>query len=128
MYLWHRQSGSLLRKYEGHTGSVNCVDWSPTNPNLFVSASDDRTLRVWCCGTLLSILFSNKCSLHLTVMFLSSIEVRAQKRRHEAMEEECELPEKENDKINNSFDECQKTNNTNNNTHNITNNPTEHVM
>jgi WD40 repeat protein len=57
MYLWHRQSGSLLRKYEGHTGSVNCVDWSPTNPNLFVSASDDRTLRVWSRGTFLPVLF-----------------------------------------------------------------------
>jgi WD40 repeat protein len=87
MYLWHRQSGSLLRKYEGHTGSVNCVDWSPIDPYLFVSASDDGTLRVW------------------------SREIRVQKRRRDAMEEECMSAGKEDNGVNDSFGECPKTNN-----------------
>jgi hypothetical protein len=43
------------------------------------------------------------------------------------MEEECGLAGKENNKLNNSFDECQKTNNTNNTSHNITNNPTVNI-
>ncbi len=47
IYLWHRQSGALLTKLSGHTGCVNCVAWSPADPQLFVSGSDDGSIRVW---------------------------------------------------------------------------------
>jgi len=47
IYLWHRQSGALLAKLSGHTGCVNCVAWSPADPQLFVSGSDDGSIRVW---------------------------------------------------------------------------------
>ncbi|OAF65323.1 hypothetical protein A3Q56_06969, partial [Intoshia linei] len=33
--------------YRGHFGSVDQLVWHPTNPNLFASASVDKTLRIW---------------------------------------------------------------------------------
>jgi len=47
LYMWHLRSGTLLHTLGGHSGPVNCVDWSPSNPYLFVSASDDGSVRVW---------------------------------------------------------------------------------
>jgi WD40 repeat protein len=47
IYLWHRQSGAILTKLSGHAGCVNCVAWSPADPQLFVSGSDDGSIRVW---------------------------------------------------------------------------------
>ena len=32
---------------KGHSDSVDQVDWSPTHVNHLVSASGDRTVRVW---------------------------------------------------------------------------------
>jgi WD repeat-containing protein 26 len=47
VYIWHREKKSLMESLSGHTGTVNSVGWSPTDPCLFVSASDDCTIRVW---------------------------------------------------------------------------------
>ncbi|KNC87367.1 hypothetical protein SARC_00508 [Sphaeroforma arctica JP610] len=47
IYMWHRNSAELLDVLEGHLGTVNSVTWSPTNPRLFASCSDDKTVRLW---------------------------------------------------------------------------------
>ncbi len=47
IYIWNRDKGDLLTRLEGHTQSVNSVHWNPTDPYLFVSASDDQTVRIW---------------------------------------------------------------------------------
>lgn len=36
-----------MQPLEGHSGTVNCVAWSPTNPFVFASASDDQSVHVW---------------------------------------------------------------------------------
>jgi len=48
VYVWHRNTGSLLEVLSGHgDGSVNCVAWNPKNERMFASCSDDRTVRIW---------------------------------------------------------------------------------
>jgi WD40 repeat protein len=45
--LWHWPSGTFLTEVSAHSGPVNCVAWSPTDPQLLVTASDDGTVGVW---------------------------------------------------------------------------------
>ena len=40
-------TGEQLKKLEGHIGDVYCVSFNPSNPTLLVSASSDRTVRLW---------------------------------------------------------------------------------
>ncbi|ORX89150.1 WD40 repeat-like protein [Basidiobolus meristosporus CBS 931.73] len=46
IYVWHREQGTLIKVLPGHVGPVNCIHWNPANPYMFVSASDDRTIRL----------------------------------------------------------------------------------
>ena len=48
VYIWHTPSGKLLAALKGHSGTVSCVAWRPGNREMFASASDDHTIRVWC--------------------------------------------------------------------------------
>ncbi|KAK9763008.1 hypothetical protein K7432_010709 [Basidiobolus ranarum] len=47
IYVWHREQGTLIEVLPGHVGPVNCIHWNPVNPYMFVSCSDDRTIRLW---------------------------------------------------------------------------------
>lgn len=41
IYIWNREKGELLAKIEGHSLMANAVHWSPSDPYIFASASDD---------------------------------------------------------------------------------------
>lgn len=47
VYIWKRADGALLEVLPGHSGAVNAVAWSPVQHDLFASASDDHTVRIW---------------------------------------------------------------------------------
>ena len=47
IYIWHKEKEDLLSTLEGHNASINAVHWSPTDQYLFVSASDDKTVKLW---------------------------------------------------------------------------------
>ncbi|KAI9209708.1 WD40-repeat-containing domain protein [Polychytrium aggregatum] len=46
IYIWRRESASLIELLEGHEGCVNHVAWNP-GLRVFASASDDHTIRIW---------------------------------------------------------------------------------
>jgi WD40 repeat protein len=47
IYVWNRDKGDLLAKIEGHTLMVSAVHWSPSDPYVFASASDDQSVKLW---------------------------------------------------------------------------------
>ncbi|KAJ3062592.1 hypothetical protein HDU98_001529 [Podochytrium sp. JEL0797] len=46
VYVWNREHGVLLECLEGHSATVNSISWN-SKMNLFASASDDCTIRIW---------------------------------------------------------------------------------
>lgn len=50
MILWDTETGVCIQSFMGHTDSIGSVVFSPEG-NLAVSASDDKTLRLWSTST-----------------------------------------------------------------------------
>ncbi|EPS34943.1 hypothetical protein PDE_09908 [Penicillium oxalicum 114-2] len=51
IYVWHKENGTLVETLEAHTKEcVNSISWSPVNPGMFVSAGDDKTVRMYLVG------------------------------------------------------------------------------
>ncbi|KAJ1540007.1 hypothetical protein HK405_012163, partial [Cladochytrium tenue] len=46
VYIWNREQEILIESLKGHTGCVNSITWN-ASLNLFASASDDHTIRIW---------------------------------------------------------------------------------
>jgi len=47
IYIWHKEYGQLVEDIEGHKSSCNSVSWNPTNPQMFASAGDDNSVRMY---------------------------------------------------------------------------------
>ncbi|KAL7115083.1 hypothetical protein ACP275_04G161900 [Erythranthe tilingii] len=47
IYLWHRETGELIRTLERHSAVVNCVCSNPARPDEIASGSDDRLIITW---------------------------------------------------------------------------------
>ncbi|XP_058740024.1 protein HEAT STRESS TOLERANT DWD 1-like isoform X2 [Vicia villosa] len=51
IYLWEPTSAATWNidttAFTGHTGSVEDLQWSPTEPNVFASCSVDKTIAIW---------------------------------------------------------------------------------
>lgn len=48
VYIWHKDSGQLVEKLEGHTkGCCSAVSWSPIDSCMFATAGDDTKVKIW---------------------------------------------------------------------------------
>ncbi len=46
--LWSRDKGEILAKMPSiHSQVINCVAWSPSDPHLMITCSDDQNIKVW---------------------------------------------------------------------------------
>lgn len=50
IHIWNAESATWTvdnKPYSGHRSSVEDIQWSPTEASVFISASSDKTVRVW---------------------------------------------------------------------------------
>ncbi|KAG8163534.1 hypothetical protein KVR01_006831 [Diaporthe batatas] len=47
VYIWHKNSGHVVAKLDGHRPRCNAVAWSPTNTCLLASCGDDGIVKLW---------------------------------------------------------------------------------
>ena len=47
VYIWNKEQAKLIEVLPGHSGTVNSVTWNPMNAQMFASASDDCTIRMY---------------------------------------------------------------------------------
>lgn len=54
VYIYHKETGHLIEKLEGHKASCNAVSWNPANPSMFATAGDDAKVRMYVFHLLIS--------------------------------------------------------------------------
>ena len=47
VYIWNKEQVRLIEVLPGHTGTVNSVSWNSKNSQMFASASDDCSVRMY---------------------------------------------------------------------------------
>jgi WD repeat-containing protein 26 len=47
VFIWDQKNNILLAELVGHEGIVNSISWNPIKTDIFASASDDGTIRIW---------------------------------------------------------------------------------
>lgn len=70
--IYELASGTLKQELRGHTKGVSDVDFSPINPDIIVSGSDDLTVRLWSISSGKCLKVLRKHTYHVTtVRFIS---------------------------------------------------------
>lgn len=49
VFLWDVATARTLRRFAGHFGQVNCVDFGGEDESVVVSGSYDATVKIWDC-------------------------------------------------------------------------------
>lgn len=60
--------GSFICDLEGHTKGISDIDFSPTNPDIIASASDDLTVRLWSISNNKCLKILKKHTYHVTTV------------------------------------------------------------
>lgn len=47
VYVWHREQGGVVAVLRGHAGPITALAWSPVHTAVCITASDDKTVRIW---------------------------------------------------------------------------------
>lgn len=65
------QTGELIVELKGHTKGISDLEYSPINPDILASASDDLTIRLWSISKQKCIKILKKHTYHVTTLKFS---------------------------------------------------------
>ncbi|KAF7555970.1 hypothetical protein G7046_g6425 [Stylonectria norvegica] len=47
VFIWHKTTGNVVTRLDGHTLRCNSVSWNPANPIVLASCGDDGRVKIW---------------------------------------------------------------------------------